>query len=129
VRNHVLTFTMDGGARLGETPPTLYQFGLGGPSRLGAFPPHAFRGPKYLLGGIGYRIPFARLPRLLGGRIYVDTLAETGTVFEDIATARLKTSFSAGFTADTLLGPIFAGGSVGHEGDTRLYFMIGRLVR
>jgi hypothetical protein len=50
-------------------------------------------------------------------------------VFDDISHARLKSSVTAGFTADTLLGPFFAGLSVGHDGDVRAYFMVGRLVR
>jgi hypothetical protein len=36
---------------------------------------------------------------------------------------------TAGLTADTLLGPLFAGGSVGGGGGVRIYFVLGRLVR
>ncbi len=127
--NRILTVTMDGGVTVGATPPILYQFSLGGPFRLGAFPPNAFRGPKYLLGSVGYRLPVGRLPKLLGGRMYFDGLVEGGSVFDRISDARLKSSVTAGLTADTLLGPFFAGGSVGHDGSVRVYFMIGRLVR
>lgn len=125
----VLSVGMDGGATFGGAPPILYQFGLGGPFRLGAFPPYAFRGRKYALGSLGYRIPVGSLPKLFGGRLYVETLAEAGSVFEDLARARVKSSLSAGLAADTLLGPFFAGGSVSPDGEARLYFMIGRLVR
>ncbi len=127
--SQIATFTADGGASFGGTPPTLYQFGLGGPFRLGAFPPYAFRGPKYVLGSVGYKAPVGHLPQLLGGRLYFQTLAEAGSVFDDFSRARLKTSVSAGFAADTLVGPIFGGFSVSHRGETRAYFMVGRLVR
>jgi hypothetical protein len=43
--------------------------------------------------------------------------------------ARFKSSFTTGLTADTLIGPLFAGASVGDGGDVRVYFLIGRLVR
>ncbi len=128
-RDKIVTVTMDAGVKLGDTPPTLYQFGLGGPFRLGAFPPYAFRGPRYALGSVGYKIPVSQLPPLLGGRLYLQALAEAGSVFENLQQARLRSSVSAGFAADTLLGPFFAGASVSHQGDTRVYFMIGRLVR
>ncbi len=125
----ILTLTMDAGATFSGTAPFLYQFSLGGPFRLGAFPPYAFRGPKYLLGSVGYRFPVGHLPKLLGGQLYVDSLAEAGSVFNEISRARVKSSVTAGLTADTLLGPFFAGGSVGNDGSVRVYFMIGRLVR
>lgn len=128
-RDKIVTVTMDAGVKLGDTPPTLYQFGLGGPFRLGAFPPYAFRGPKYALGSVGYKIPVSQFPPLLGGRLYLQALVEAGSVFENLQQARLRSSVSAGFAADTLLGPFFAGASVSHQGETRVYFMIGRLVR
>ncbi len=128
-RDKILTVTMDAGVKLGDIPPLLYQFGLGGPFRLGAFPPYAFRGPKHALGSVGYKIPVSQLPPLLGGALYLETLVEAGSVFENLQQARLKSSFSAGFAADSLLGPFFAGASVSHQGETRVYFMIGRLVR
>jgi NTE family protein len=125
----VLSIGVEGGSTFGGAPPILYQFGLGGPFRLGAFPSFAFRGSKYALAGLGYRIPVGSLPSLLGGRLYVETLAEMGSAFESLSGARIKSSLSAGLAADTLLGPFFAGGSVGSGGETRVYFMIGRRVR
>ena len=57
------------------------------------------------------------------------SLVEAGSVFDDLSRARLKSSFTIGFASDTLLGAFFVGGSVGHRGETRVYFMIGKLVR
>jgi NTE family protein len=128
-KGRIATFSADAGVSLGHAPPTLYQFGLGGPFRLGAFPPYAFRGPKYVLGSVGYKAPLGHLPQLFGGRFYVQALAEAGSVFEDVSRARLKSSLSGGFSADTLLGPFFAGVSLSHEGEARAYFLVGRLVR
>ncbi|MEO8361316.1 MAG: patatin-like phospholipase family protein, partial [Vicinamibacteria bacterium] len=128
-RANILSVSMEGGFSLSTTPPLLYQFSLGGPFRLGGFPTYAFRGPKYFLGGLGLKAPIGRLPPLLGGRVYLGSLVEAGSVFTDPTNARVKTSFTTGVAADTFLGPFFAGGSVGSDGNVRVYFLIGRIVR
>lgn len=127
--DRVFSVSLEGGTTFGGDAPTLYQFSLGGAFRLGGFPPYALRGPRYVLGGVGYREPLLRLPNLLGGKLYADVLLEAGSVFDRVSSAQVKGSFTAGFAADTLLGPFFAGGSVGHNGKLRVYFMMGRLVR
>lgn len=126
---NILSFAAEGGTSFGGAPPILHQFGLGGPFRLGAYPPYAFRGPQYLLGSLAWKIPVGRLPKLLGGSLYLETLVEGGSAFEDLSRARLKASVTAGLASDTLFGPVFVGASVGQGGATRVYFMIGRLVR
>ena len=127
-RQHHATFHADGGASFGQAPPILYQFSLGGPFRLGAFPPNAFRGPNFLLGGAAYRTQLGRLPNLLGDRLYLTGLVEIGSVFDRLGGARFKSSFTAGLAADTFFGPFFVGGSVGNGG-VRAYFIVGTLVR
>ena len=128
-RQHSATFYADGGASFGQAPPILYQFSLGGPFRLGAFPPNAFRGPNFLLGGAAYRTQLARLPTLLGDRLYLTGLVETGSVFDRLRGASVKSSFTAGLSAYTFLGPFFVGASVGNGGAVRAYFIVGTLVR
>ena len=125
----ILSLGLEGGTSFGGDPPALYQFTLGGPFRLGAYPTYAFRGPQYLLGSVTYKVPVGRLPKLLGGRMYLETLVESGSVFEDLSRAKFKSSFTAGLASDTLIGPFFVGLSVGQGGETRVYFMVGRLVR
>lgn len=128
-RQHSATFYADGGASFGPTPPILYQFSLGGPFRLGAFPPNAFRGSHLLLGGAAYRAQLGRLPNLLGDRLYLTGLVEIGSVFDRLSGASLKSSFTGGLAADTFFGPFFVGGSVGNGGAARAYFIVGTLVR
>lgn len=127
-RQHSATFYADGGASFGPTPPILHQFSLGGPFRLGAFPPNAFRGPNLLLGGAAYRTLLGRLPNLLGDRLYLTGLVEIGSVFDRLSGARFKSSFTGGLAADTFFGPFFVGGSVGNGGAVRAYFIVGKLV-
>jgi NTE family protein len=127
-RRHQATLQAAGGASFGETPPVLYQFSLGGPFRLGAYPPNALRGPNFLLGAAGYRTPLGRLPNLLGDRLFLTARLEAGSVFDSLQGAQLESSFTAGLAADTFFGPVFVGGSVGNGG-VRAYFIVGALVR
>jgi outer membrane protein assembly factor BamA len=128
-RRQQAAFYADGGVSFGQAPPILYQFSLGGPFRLGAFPPNAFRGPNLLLGGAAYRAQIGRLPTLLGDRLYLTGLLEIGTVFDRLKGATFKSSVSGGLAADTFFGPVFAGASVGDGGTVRAYFIVGTRVR
>ena len=129
-RGHqVFTFHASGGVGLGPAPPLLYRFSLGGPFRLGAFPPNSLRGSSFFLGRAGYRRPLKRLPQILGDRLYLLTMIETGSAFDEAADARVKVSFTAGLAADTFFGPLFVGGSVGNGGTVRGYFVVGSLLR
>ena len=101
----------------------------GGPFRLSALPANALRGPNFLFGRAAYRTQLKRLPTLLGDRLYLTGVFEVGTVFDHARDARFNASYTAGLVADTLLGPFFAGASVGNRGEFRAYFMVGALVR
>ena len=68
--SHTITFHASGGAGLGTAPPLLYRFSLGGPFRLGAFPPNSLRGSSFFLARAHYRMPLKRLPAMLGDRLY-----------------------------------------------------------
>jgi NTE family protein len=126
---HHAAFYVDGGASFGQPPPILYQFSLGGPFRLGAFPENAFRGPDYFLGGAAYRTPLGRPRNLLGGRLYLTGMVEVGSAFDRLRSARLNSSITGGITADTLFGPFFAGASLGNGGTFRAYVIVGTHVR
>ena len=128
-QRHHVSLSAEGGATLQGAAPTLYQFSLGGPFRLSAFPPNAFRGPHFVLGKVAYRTAIGRLPPLLGDRLYVTGIVEAGSAFDRPSEARFKTSFTGGLTTDTFFGPFFAGASVGNGGDVRVYFLVGALVR
>ncbi len=126
---HIFTFHASGGVGLGVAPPPLYRFSLGGPFRLGAFPPNSLRGSSFFLARVGYRRPLKQLPTILGDRLYLLSMIETGSAFERAADARVKVSFTAGLAADTFFGPLFLGASVGSGGAIRGYFIVGTLLR
>jgi NTE family protein len=126
---HVIALHLEGAAGFGSRAPVLYQPGVGGLSRLGALPPNAIRDRALLIVGLGHRIALARLPRLFGGKIYGTSVFEVGSAFDRVAEAKFKISGTAGLSADTLLGPLFVGASVGSGGSWRAYFLIGASVR
>jgi outer membrane protein assembly factor BamA len=126
---HTVTFHASGGVGLGTAPPPLYRFSLGGPFRLGAFPPNSLRGSSFFLGRAAYRMPLKRLPAMLGDRLYLLSMIEAGSAFDRAEDARVKTSFTAGLAADTFFGPLFVGVSVGNGGSVRGYFIVGTLLR
>jgi NTE family protein len=128
-QRHHATLQLDGVAEFDGPAPLLYQPGLGGPLHFGALPFKGERGPNLVLGGLGYRFELARLPRLLGDSLYFVGLLEVGSAFDEASSARFSTSGTVGLAADTILGPVFAGASVGKGGNVRVYFMMGASVR
>ena len=119
----------EGGAAIGGARPSLYDLTLGGPFRLSAFNPDQFRGLYTALGRAGYLRSLARLPSPVADRLYLVVSLELGSAFEQLDTARVRWSASAGLVADTFLGPSFVGLAVGNGGAFKFYFALGRLLR
>ena len=103
------------------------QFQLGGPLRLGAYNIGEFRGDHYGVLAAGYLRGVGRLPDFLGGPIFGGGWVETGSAFDDIDNAKLRTNVSLGMLADTLIGPVMLGGSFDFSGAWRYYIGVGRL--
>lgn len=100
----------------------IYQSTLGGPFRLGAYDRDRFRGVSTGHAGAGYLRQLGRLPDLLGGSIYAGAWLESGRVQGQ---ADPGTNLSAGLLIDTVLGAVFASGSVA-SGSRRLHVALGR---
>jgi NTE family protein len=126
--NH-LSFNVEGAATFGDRPPEFFQPALGGPFRLSAVAPNAIRASRILIGGFGYRRELGKLPTLLGDRMYITALIEAGSAFDRFKDARRLSSFTAGFAADTVIGPFFIGASIGEQSRFRAYFLVGTVVR
>jgi len=109
--------------------PLFNDFSLGGPLRMGAFNSDELRGANYLFGAGGYLKRVGRTADVLGGNIYVGGWLEAGSAFQRWSTANWHSNVSAGVILETLLGTVFAGGSVGFDGHRRLYVSIGPLFR
>ena len=57
-----------------------------------------------------------RMPDVLGGSIFVGAWVEAGSAFDEWDTKDWKSDITGGVILETLLGPVFMGGSVGFQG-------------
>ena len=114
----------EGGSSFGESP-LVSDFALGGPLRLGSFNNDQLRGDNYLLFGGGYLRGVGRMPDVLGGNIFLGAWVEGGSAFDDWDYQDWKSDITGGAILETLLGPVFLGGSVGFQGGGRFYISLG----
>lgn len=117
-----------GGTSFGAHP-WFERFALGGPFRMSAFRNDELTGSNYAFAGGGYMRQLPRLPAWVGGRAYLAVWAEAGSAFDSGAGADWHGDVSTGVIIDSIIGPVFAGGSVGPSGHHRLYVSLGPLFR
>ncbi len=117
----------EGGTTFNETAPPAQQLTLGGPFRLGAFGQDEFRGSRLVFSGQGYLHQIGSLSGFWGGKIYAAGWHEIGSVFERAGPRDYLSVLSGGILAETLVGPMFLGGSWGEGGRGKLYFSVGSL--
>ncbi|MFO7692216.1 MAG: patatin-like phospholipase family protein [Vicinamibacterales bacterium] len=121
-------FTVWGlGTSFDNSPLTTNQFHLGQPFRLGAYDLGELRGDHYYVGTFGYLHQLGRLPDFLGGSILAGAWLENGDAFDDWDKATFRTQAGFGLMADTLIGPVLLGGTVGFDGRWATYIAVGRL--
>jgi NTE family protein len=115
------------GTSFGDHPLPTDQFSLGLPLRLGAFDLGERRGDHYGSVTGGYLRGIGRLPDFLGGSIFGGAWLENGSAFDRLADADWATQVGFGIIADTVLGPVLAGATVGFDGRRRYYIGVGRV--
>ncbi|HEY3383634.1 MAG TPA: patatin-like phospholipase family protein [Vicinamibacterales bacterium] len=129
VRGQDRVFGIAGGGTSFGAHPLYDDFSLGGPMRMGAFNTDELRGANYLLGVAGYLRRTGRLTDVIGGNVFVGGWIEAGSAFADWKTAAWHGDVAVGVVVETLIGPVFAGGSVAFGGQNRLYVSLGPLFR
>ncbi|MBA2379222.1 MAG: patatin-like phospholipase family protein [Blastocatellia bacterium] len=117
------------GTSFGFTAPTLRQFTLGGPFKLGGYGVDQFRASNYAHVGIGVLHSRQFLPALFGGRAYVGGWYEGGSAFERFGSANYRQSASGAVIVETPLGPIVIGGGFSERLRGRFFFSFGRFLR
>jgi NTE family protein len=122
-------FTIVEGGTSFEASPLVNDFALGGPLRLGSFNNDELRGDNYMLFGAGYLKGIGRLPDVLGGSIFLGAWVEAGSAFNDWDTKNWESDITGGAILETLLGPVFLGGSIGFQGGGRFYIALGPFFR
>jgi NTE family protein len=115
-----------GGTTFGHYDTGVPQFFLGGPGQLNAYGTNELRTNEYWLARIGYLYELFSLPPLIGRKTYFTSAYEVGQAYRAPGATRLPNDGSLGLVMETLLGPLFVGGSVGDSGHHRVYFSLGR---
>jgi NTE family protein len=118
----------EGGTSFGAQP-LVDNFALGGPLRIGSVNTDQLRGDNYLLGVAGYLRGIGRMPDVLGGSIFLGGWVEAGSAFDNWDNKEWKSDATVGLILETLLGPVFLGGSIGFEGGGRFYVSLGPLFK
>jgi NTE family protein len=124
---HRVFFSGGAGTSFKGRPLPTEQFSLGGPLRMSAFNPGQQRGDHYAHAAGGYLYQLMRLPDFLGGPVFAGAWLETGSAFDTDEDADIAVNGSTGVIADTILGPVFFGYSLGDDGSSRFYLAIGKI--
>ncbi len=117
----------EGGTTFGATSTGIPQFFLGGPLRLSAYGQNEFQGNQFYLLRAGYMHDLLTLPPFLGKKVYAVGSYEIGKMYGVTADSNLPNDVTAGFLAETAVGPFFIGGSVGDSGHRKWFFQLGRV--
>jgi len=117
------------GTSFGDTPLPTRQFTAGYPYLLDAFAVGEERGDHYAVLTLGGFRTIGRLPDFVGGPMYLGAWFQNGSVFDTDENADLRSQLGFGFVADTIVGPVLLGTSVGFDGVWRVTFGVGRIFR
>lgn len=115
------------GTHFGETVPLLQTFRLGGPLRLGAYGQGRLRGSHLVFLSGGYLRQIGRSSLMFGSRTFLAGWYEGGSTWNPGEDTRFLHVVSTGVVLDSVLGPLFFGGSWGDGGRFRVYFSVGFL--
>lgn len=116
----------DGGSTLGYVNNGLPSFSLGGPLRLAAYGTNELLINQYLHGSTGYVHRLYRF-EALGGAIYATASFEIAKPYGLPGAPTLPKDGTAGVILDSMIGPLFVGGSVGDHDHRKFFFYLGRL--
>jgi NTE family protein len=117
-----------GGTTFGYKGTGVPQFFLGGVGRLSAYGLNELEGNQYFLTRFGYLRKVFTLPTFVGKNVYASAYGEIGKMYGDPFPAPgLSADVAAGLLAETALGPVFIGGSVGDSGHSKWFFQLGRV--
>ncbi len=119
--------TADGGSTFGVRNTGIPLFFLGAPLRLSAYGTNELFGEQYYLFRAGYIRELLTLPPFVGKKVYVVSSYEIAKMYGFSAETKFPTDVEAGVVAETALGPLFIGGSVGDSGHQKWFFQLGRV--
>ena len=116
-----------GGTTFGFNSTGIPQFFLGGPLTLSAYGLNELQGNQYYLFRAGYLHDLWILPPLVGKRVFVIGSYEFAKMYGATNESKFPNDVAAGILAETVIGPLFVGGSVGDTGHHKWFFQLGRV--
>ena len=120
-------FTAEGGSSFGFSHTGIPQYFLGGPGRLSAYGSNELFGNQYYTFRTGYLHDLFTLPPFVGKKIYATASFEFGKMYGFANQSKFPSDVAAGIVAQTALGPVFLGGSVGESGHQKWFFQLGHV--
>jgi NTE family protein len=116
-----------GGTTFGSNNIGVPQFFLGGPTRLSAYGSNELFGNQYYYFRAGYLHDVFTLPPFVGKNVYVIGAYEFGKMYNAPNASKFPNDAALGFLAETAIGPLFIGGSVGDTGHAKWFFELGHV--
>ncbi len=117
----------EGGTTFGSRRIGVPQFFLGGPARLSAYGTNEFFGNQYYYFRAGYLHDLVTLPPFVGKKVYAFGAYEFGKMYESPAASKFPNDIAAGILAETAVGPLLLGASVGDSGHRKWFFQLGHV--
>ena len=117
--------SVGGGTTFQRENAGIPMFYLGGPQRLSAYGLNEFYGNQFVAGRAGFLKQLAVISTLTNNKAYFLAEYEAGKMYDFRNSTRMPMDVNAGLVVQTLLGPLFLGGSVGDAGHRKWYFQVG----
>ncbi len=117
----------EGGTTFGSRRIGVPQFFLGGPSRLSAYGTNELFGNQFYYFRAGYLHDLLTLPPFVGKKVYAIGVYEFGKMYDAPTASKFPNDVAAGVLAETAIGPLLIGGSVGDTGHRKWFFQLGHV--
>ncbi|WP_144312469.1 patatin-like phospholipase family protein [Terriglobus saanensis] len=125
-KGHLFSMGLEAGSLFGRNVSDPFRYTLGGPSRLSASAMDEYRGTDYFLIRPAYLHRIASLPAPLGQSIYVLAMYEAGQMRAPNFNTVTRQDGYLGLAAETPLGVLTLGPSIGDDGHRKFIFTLGR---
>jgi NTE family protein len=116
----------EGGTTFGSTSG-YPQFFLGGSNRLSAYGTNELFGDQFYFFRAGYLHDLLTLPPLAGKKVYAIAAYEFGKMYGFPGASKFPNDVALGVLAETAVGPLVFGGSIGDSGHRKWFFQLGRV--
>ncbi len=124
----ILFGQLQGGTSFGADNLGLAGVTLGGPLRLSAYARNELLGTDYVFGQVGYLYRLAQLNPVFADAIYAGGVYEIGKMYGgNSQTPSLPNDVAGAVLVKTLLGPVYAGLTIGDSDHRRWFFGLGRV--